>query len=90
MVSILHVGPEKNRPDADLHVFNNLQSTYLIKNGDPVEEILNTADTIDADLIVMTSHGRDGFLDVLRGSVTERVLRESRCPLLMIPAKRSL
>ena len=89
VITLLHVGKEEQRPVADLHLFNNLKSDYLSKNGVPVEEILNTADTIDADLIVMTSHGHDGFLDVLRGSVTERVLRESRCPLLMIPANES-
>jgi nucleotide-binding universal stress UspA family protein len=36
------------------------------------------------DLVVMTTQGRHGFMDALRGSTTERVLREARCPLLAV------
>jgi nucleotide-binding universal stress UspA family protein len=36
------------------------------------------------DLLVMTTQGRHGFMDALRGSTTERVLREARCPLLAV------
>ena len=39
----------------------------------------------NADLIVMATQGHDGFLDALRGSNTERVLRQSRCPVLSVP-----
>ena len=35
------------------------------------------------DLVVMASRGHDGFLDALRGSTTERVLRQVTCPLLV-------
>lgn len=86
LVTILHIGSEKNQPDVDTDVFENIQCDYQVKPGDPVEEILITAKNTNADLIVMTSEGHNGFLDVLRGSVTERVLHESSCPLLMIPA----
>ncbi len=40
----------------------------------------------DAHLIAMTTHGHDGFPDVLRGSVTDQVLRGAPCPLLAVPA----
>ncbi|MFN5184436.1 MAG: universal stress protein [Planctomycetota bacterium] len=33
----------------------------------------------------MATDGRDGFLDALRGSHSERVLRHAHCPLLIIP-----
>jgi nucleotide-binding universal stress UspA family protein len=39
-----------------------------------------------ADLIAMATEGHKGFLDVLRGSTTERVLRDARCPVLAVPA----
>jgi nucleotide-binding universal stress UspA family protein len=39
----------------------------------------------DADLVVMPTDGRDVFLDAVRGSHTERVLREIDWPLLAVP-----
>jgi nucleotide-binding universal stress UspA family protein len=34
----------------------------------------------------MATEGRHGFLDAVRGSTTERVLREAGCPVLAVPA----
>ena len=51
-----------------------------------VESILDAASEASADVIIMATAGRNGFLDALRGSTTERVLRAARCPLLAIPA----
>jgi len=42
------------------------------------------AKEIDADLIVMNSHGRTGFARALMGSVAERVVRFSGCPVLVL------
>ncbi|TMA83757.1 MAG: universal stress protein [Deltaproteobacteria bacterium] len=39
-----------------------------------------------ADLIVMATEGRHGVVDALRGSVTERVVRDAPCPVLAVPA----
>jgi nucleotide-binding universal stress UspA family protein len=58
----------------------------LTRNGDVVDTILAVARETSADLIVMTTAGRHGFLDALRGSTTERVLRSGNLPLLAIPA----
>jgi nucleotide-binding universal stress UspA family protein len=54
-------------------------------DGDVTEGILRTAADVRADLIVMTTAGRHGFLDALRGSHSERVLRDAGCPLLAVP-----
>jgi nucleotide-binding universal stress UspA family protein len=53
--------------------------------GDVIDVILEAALNTEADLIVMSTDGRHGFLDALRGSHSERVLRGSPCPLLAIP-----
>jgi nucleotide-binding universal stress UspA family protein len=50
-----------------------------------VETIVETAADWQADLIGMPTAGHDGFLDALRGSTTERVLRQAPCPLLAVP-----
>jgi nucleotide-binding universal stress UspA family protein len=54
--------------------------------GDVVENILSTSVAINANLIVMSTRGHHGFLDALRGSVTERVLRGASVPVLAVPA----
>lgn len=48
-------------------------------------EILAQADRLPADLIVMGTHGRSGFQRLLLGSVTEKVVRTARRPVLTVP-----
>jgi nucleotide-binding universal stress UspA family protein len=43
------------------------------------------AEATKADLVLMTTEGHDGFLDALRGSTTERVMRSVSCPMLAVP-----
>ena len=54
----------------------------LVVEGTPVDAILETAKDSNADLIVMGTHGRSGFNRLMLGSVTEKVLRQIRTPLL--------
>jgi nucleotide-binding universal stress UspA family protein len=54
--------------------------------GEPVDVILRTAHRVRAELIIMTTAGREGVLDALRGSTTEQVLRQAPCPLMAVPA----
>ena len=52
--------------------------------GAPVEAIVEAARYRRADLIVMSSHGRSGLARLVVGSVTERVLRTTQVPILVI------
>jgi len=52
--------------------------------GDPSSEILDYAKGQKADLIVLSSHGRTGLNRFLLGSVAERVIRFSHCPVLVL------
>ncbi|MBE9065967.1 universal stress protein [Leptolyngbya cf. ectocarpi LEGE 11479] len=52
--------------------------------GDPTSKIVDYAQEIDADLIVMPSHGRKGVSRFLIGSVAEQVVRLSHCPVLIL------
>jgi nucleotide-binding universal stress UspA family protein len=42
---------------------------------------------MNADLLVMGTHGRSGFEQLLLGSVTEKVLRKASCPVLTVPRR---
>jgi nucleotide-binding universal stress UspA family protein len=75
---VLHVGET-------LPTFGNLLPHVDLRRGPVVETILEVAEKIRPDLIVMATAGHNGLFDDLRGSTTERVLREAPCPVLAIP-----
>lgn len=54
-----------------------------VRLGDPGQVIADRAVELGADLIVIPSHGRTGFTRFLLGSVAERVVRLSHCPVLV-------
>lgn len=56
----------------------------VVATGDPAEEILGAADRESADALVIATHGRTGWRRFLFGSVAERVVRHSLCPVLTI------
>lgn len=57
----------------------------LIKRGDPRDAIVEAAEELGADLIVMGTHGRRGVARALLGSVAEWVVRHASCPVLTVP-----
>ncbi len=56
----------------------------LIKQGNPAEEILATAEKIKADVIVTGSHGRHGAQKFLLGSVSSKVVDHAECDVLVV------
>lgn len=60
----------------------------MVADGDFAGSILKTAKSIHADIIVMGSHSRKWLENIVMGSVTEEVLRQSNVPLYIIPTKK--
>ena len=59
--------------------------------GVAYQRIVEKAAAEGVDFIVMSTHGRTGFLHVLIGSVTEKVVRMAACPVLSVrPAKEAM
>lgn len=81
-VSFIHVTEQAGEASWLGHHFPNLCTLQ----GEVVTTILGAARDISADMIVMPTAGRHGFVDALRGSVTQRVLREAPCPVLALSA----
>jgi nucleotide-binding universal stress UspA family protein len=62
----------------------NLDVKYAIKFQNPYEGIQKYGDKIDADLIVMGSKGNSDFEEILIGSNTEKVVRTSKRPVIVV------
>ncbi|MBA5867480.1 MAG: universal stress protein [Nitrospira sp. CR1.3] len=84
--TLLHVGEKESMPTVQLPELPGWKSNVVAKQGEVIDVIIETAREVKAGLIVMTTDGRNGFLDALRGSHSERILRRTPCPLLAIPA----
>ena len=82
----LHVGA--NSPQVQHHTEPHRLLPVTVRQGDPVEAINDVANEWPADLVAMPTAGHLGYLDVLRGSTTERVLRQAPCPVLAMPTRR--
>ncbi|MBI4579268.1 MAG: universal stress protein [Planctomycetes bacterium] len=65
-----------------------LEVTTRIVVGSPVIEIVDEAQAVGADLIVMGSHRHGMIHHLLLGSVSEGVLRRVTCPVLLVPAPK--
>ena len=56
----------------------------VVREAEPWREILSVADEKAVDLIVMGTHGRGGFEQLLMGSVAEKVLNRASCPVVTV------
>jgi len=84
--TLIHVGEKDSLPPVTLPQVPGWTWSTEIRSGDVVDDISETASAVRAGLIVLTTEGRHGFLDALRGSHSERILQQAPCPLLAIPA----
>lgn len=57
----------------------------LVRDGSAVDEIVDQAATMNADLIVIGTHGRSGVERLILGSVAEKVLRKAACAVMTVP-----
>jgi nucleotide-binding universal stress UspA family protein len=63
----------------------NLPHELLIREGEPHKEILEVAGQLGCDLIILTTTGRHGLLEHIRGRGMERVVAETHVPVLVLP-----
>jgi nucleotide-binding universal stress UspA family protein len=72
---------ERLKAEGLVYSMNNL-------DGSPASVIIEHADQVHADLIVVGTHGRTGAIHLLLGSVAERVVQKAHRPVLVVPASR--
>jgi nucleotide-binding universal stress UspA family protein len=88
-ITLLHVGGGQELSSMHAHDGPQWSFARVHREGEPVDEIVAVAEEVRANVVVMPTEGRHGVFDALRGSTTERVLRQVRCPLLAVPASRA-
>ncbi len=65
-------------------IADSLKYNIIIKTGKPFMEIIETATEVDADLIIIATHGHTGVEHLLFGSTSEKVVRKAPCPVLTL------
>ncbi|MBL9174731.1 MAG: universal stress protein [Verrucomicrobiales bacterium] len=85
-LTLLHIGSEDGLPRIPSAEIPGWTLESVAMSGDVVDTILEVSDEREADLIVMGTRGHHGFLGLLRGTTTERVLRGAKCPVMAVPA----
>ncbi|HTJ47231.1 MAG TPA: universal stress protein [Kofleriaceae bacterium] len=66
---------------------HEVQFFVYARIGSASEEILRLAEEVGADMIFVGSHSRTGIRRVLLGSVSEHVVREAKCPVMVVKPK---
>lgn len=81
-------GDEATRYVADRAEAEGLEIERLTVEGHPAEEIIKHAEKNSANLIVMGTLGKSGLDRFLLGSVAEKVVRNSKIPVLVVRGKK--
>lgn len=66
-----------------------IDATALLVQGPTVEITLKEADSLEAELIVVGTHGHGAVYDVLIGSYSAGIIRKSNRPVLVVPVREA-
>lgn len=81
----------KNKGEDVLDTVEEMADDYgvhierTVKEGHPTEIIIE--ESSNADILVIGTHGRSGLSKLLLGSTAEKVIRHSKCPVLVVKIK---
>jgi nucleotide-binding universal stress UspA family protein len=67
----------------------DIQVDYELREGKPETVIVEAAEKLGIDLIVICTDGRDNIMDFVTGTITEHVINHASCPVLVIPYPKS-
>jgi len=85
-IRLIHIATNnKTAPVIDLPLGRGWSFETIVRQGEVVDEIFKAEANWRPDLMVLATQGHTDFLDALRGSTTERVLRGAHCPVLSVP-----
>ena len=67
---------------------DDIELDFILREGTPEKGIVEAADELGVDLIVICTDGRDNIMDFVVGTITEHVINASPCPVLVIPNRK--
>jgi nucleotide-binding universal stress UspA family protein len=87
---LIHVQSRSRRAAPVVHLPQRSGWSFeiTVRHGHVVDEILRTERRWHPDLMVLATQGHRNFVDALRGSTAEQVLRAAQCPVLAVPAAK--
>lgn len=68
--------------------YHSLDTEAMVRYGSPAERIVDTANEMEVDLVILSSHGRTGLSRQVFGSVAETVMRTANCPVTVVKSFR--
>jgi universal stress protein A len=63
---------------------SDLLGNTEVRRGAPFDQVVAVAKELDADLIIVNTHGYTGLKHILLGSTAERIVRHAPCPVLVV------
>lgn len=69
-------------------MYNGNEPEKFMPEGNPREDIIKMAETLEVDLIVLGTHGHTGLRRILVGSVAENIVRHSKIPVMVVLSKK--
>lgn len=60
------------------------RTEVVVRVGRPWHEVVGAVAELGVDLLVLTTHGRTGLRHMLMGSVAEKIVRHTSCPVLVV------
>ena len=66
---------------------DDVEVDYLLRDGKPEKVIVEVAEQLGTDLIVISTDGRDNVMDFVVGTITEHVINAAPCPVLVVHYK---
>ena len=73
----------------DRHRANGVDAESLLVQGPTTDTVLEESARLNADLLVLGSHGRGGLFKALMGSVSEALIKRSAIPVLVVPSRKA-
>lgn len=65
-------------------VTDKVRCQTIVRKGSAEREIIEVANELDSDLIIVATHGRTGLDRLLMGSTAEKIVRRAGCPILVV------
>lgn len=83
-INLLHAGTSQTTPGLDRTKVDSWQWAHKALICDPADIILQRMLSIEADLVMMTTFGPNRFDDNHLGTTSQRVLRQAKCPIIVL------